>query len=109
MFNNTLMMMNQANLADIVDLAARCGVDAPKLAEVFRASSANSRALELMNTMVTPETVDHLVAVQLLDMEIFAEAMAARDIDAQDATSRAIHGTNALAALVNELSAGETG
>ena len=103
LFNNTLMMMNQANIADIVERAVDYGMDASKLVEVLKVSSANSRALELLNTMITADTVDHLVAVQLVDMEIFDEAMSAQGVAAERESARAIEGTNALVKLLGRL------
>jgi 3-hydroxyisobutyrate dehydrogenase-like beta-hydroxyacid dehydrogenase len=105
LFNNTLLMMNQANIAEVVELAASYGADVTTLVEVFKASSANSTALELLNTMITVDTVDHLVAVQLLDMDIFARAMSDRGVSAELATSRAIEGTNNLHGLLHRLNA----
>ena len=103
LFNNTLMMMNQANIADIVERAVDYGMDPSKLVEVLKVSSANSRALELLNTMITADTVDHLVAVQLVDMEIFDEAMSAQGVAAERESARAIEGTNALVKLLGRL------
>jgi 3-hydroxyisobutyrate dehydrogenase-like beta-hydroxyacid dehydrogenase len=103
LFNNTLLMMNQANVADIIDLAVSCNMDAPRLVDVLKVSSANSRALELLHSMVTFETVEHLSAVQLFDMKIFAEAMSEFGVNADFATARAIDGTNALAELLRRI------
>jgi 3-hydroxyisobutyrate dehydrogenase-like beta-hydroxyacid dehydrogenase len=103
LFNNTLMMMNQANIADIVERAVEYGMDSAKLVEVLKVSSANSRALELLNTMITADTVNHLVAVQLVDMEIFDEAMSERGVAADREIARATEGTNALAKLLGRL------
>lgn len=103
LFNNTLLMMNHANIADIIDLALSCDIDAPRLVEVLKVSSANSRALELLNSMVTFETVEHLSSVQLLDMEIFAEAMSEFGVNADFATARAIDGTKALGELLRRI------
>ena len=76
LFNNTLMAMNQANIADIVELAGRAGSDPVRLVEALKLGSASSRALTLLNTMITPATVEHLSKVLAEDMEIFAAAMA---------------------------------
>ena len=54
LFNNALLMMNQANIADIVELATRFGKVAPaRLVEALKLGSAASAALSLLNTMVT--------------------------------------------------------
>jgi 3-hydroxyisobutyrate dehydrogenase-like beta-hydroxyacid dehydrogenase len=66
LFNNTLMMMNQANIAEIVELAVRFGTDPSKLVEVLKLGSAASSALTLLGTMVTRATVDHRAEVEAL-------------------------------------------
>ena len=103
LFNNTLLMMNQAAIAEIVDLAEAVGLAPLKLFEALKLGSASSRALTLLNTMVTPATVGHLSAVQAEDMEIFAAAMADAGVDATAATARGVAGTDRLARLVQQL------
>jgi len=91
LFNNALMLMNMHAIADILTLAKDTGIDIPALADALRSGSAASRALELLGTMIRPETADHLSEVCLLDMEIFAAAMG--DAHAHpDTTERVIAG-----------------
>ena len=103
LFNNTLMMMNQANIADVVELSVSAGLDPDQLVAVLKVSSGNSRALELLNTLINPDTVEHLTAVQMLDMEIFASAMDDCGVNAQSATARGIEGTDNLVGLLRRL------
>lgn len=103
LFNNTLLMLNQAAVADIVELAAGMGLDPVRLVEVLKLGSASSTALTLLNTMVTPETVDHLAGVEAFDMEIFAAAMRDAGVEADDVTARALSGARGLPALVKRL------
>jgi 3-hydroxyisobutyrate dehydrogenase-like beta-hydroxyacid dehydrogenase len=56
LFNNALVMMNQASIAEIIELAAGLGMDPATLAEVLKLGSGSSSALTLLNTMVTPPT-----------------------------------------------------
>ncbi len=88
MFNNTLLMMNQAAIADIVELALCVDMDPRSLIEALKLGSASSSALTLLNTMVTPDTVEHLSTVEAEDMHIFEAAMRERGIDAQQAIAR---------------------
>lgn len=106
LFNNTLLMMNQASIADILDLAAQTGIDAVRLVEALRLGSASSAALTLLNTMITPQTVDHLAEVQALDMKIFAQAMREASADpaaATAATARGLSGTQRLPGVIARL------
>jgi 3-hydroxyisobutyrate dehydrogenase-like beta-hydroxyacid dehydrogenase len=106
LFNNTLLMMNQASIADILSLAAQAGVDPVRLAEALKLGSATSAALTLLNTMITPETVGHLSEVQALDMEIFDQAMREAGVDpaaATEATARGLSGTRRLREVIARL------
>jgi 3-hydroxyisobutyrate dehydrogenase-like beta-hydroxyacid dehydrogenase len=75
LFNNALMLMNMRAIADILTLATDTGTDIPALVEALRSGSAESRALDLLGTMIQPDTADHLSEVCVLDMQIFAAAM----------------------------------
>jgi 3-hydroxyisobutyrate dehydrogenase-like beta-hydroxyacid dehydrogenase len=103
LFNNALMMMNQANIGEIVALAERVDADPVILVEVLKLGSASSKALELVNTMVTLETVDHLAEVEALDMQLFDTAMTERGVDAHFVTERGLAGARGLDALLRRL------
>jgi len=103
LFNNTLLMMNQANIVELVELAVSFGTDPSRLLDVLKLGSASSQALTLLNTMVTLETVDHLAKVEAEDMQIFANAMSEHGVDAERATARGLAGANGLPALLHRL------
>ncbi|MBM0224586.1 NAD(P)-binding domain-containing protein [Micromonospora sp. ATA51] len=103
LFNNALLMMNQAAIADVVDLGLRAGLDPGTLVEGLKLGSATSAALTLLNTMVTPDTVEHLSRVEALDMQLFEEAMTAAGVEAAEATARGLPGANRLPDLVRQL------
>ena len=103
LFNNTLLMMNQAAIADILDLAARAGMDIVPLVEALKLGSATSAALTLLNTMVTPDTVDHLSTVEALDMELFDQAMRDAGVGEVEATGRGLSGARRLPELIARL------
>ncbi|GAA4668028.1 NAD(P)-dependent oxidoreductase [Amycolatopsis dongchuanensis] len=103
LFNNALLMLNQANIAEIVDLAAKAGVDPVRLTGVLKLGSASSAALTLLNTMVTLDVVDHLSAVEALDMELFDAAMRESGVDARPVTERGLAGARGLPGLLRSL------
>jgi 3-hydroxyisobutyrate dehydrogenase-like beta-hydroxyacid dehydrogenase len=104
LFNNALLMMNQASIADIVELAASYGTDPVRLVEALKLGSASSVALGQLNgAMVNPGTVDHLVPVEELDMHIFQAAMAEADLSADAVTARGLAGARGLHALLRRL------
>jgi 3-hydroxyisobutyrate dehydrogenase-like beta-hydroxyacid dehydrogenase len=103
LFNNALLIMNQAAIADIVRLASASGIDPDRLVEALRRGSANSRALTLLGEMVNPDTVRHLAAVEDLDVDLFAMAMADAGLDADAVVARAHEGAQGLPALVASL------
>ncbi|SFJ83838.1 NAD(P)-dependent oxidoreductase [Amycolatopsis sacchari] len=103
LFNNALLMLNQANIAEIVDLAAKAGVDPVRLTGVLKLGSASSAALTLLNTMVTLDVVDHLSAVEALDMELFDAAIRESGVDARPVTERGLAGARGLPGLLRSL------
>ncbi len=105
LFNNALLMMNQAAIAEIVDLASQLRLDPARLVEVLKLGSAASAALSLLNTMVRPDNVDHLAGVEALDMDLFDQAMRQAGIDPTQTTARGLAGAHGLTQLVHRLSA----
>ena len=104
LFNNALMIMNQAAIADIFELAPESDVDPVRPFEVLQEASAGSTVLGLFTTMITTETVDHLAEVQGLDLDIFDEAMRAYGLDPTAVTTRARSGNDRLGDVVRILS-----
>jgi 3-hydroxyisobutyrate dehydrogenase-like beta-hydroxyacid dehydrogenase len=100
LFNNVLLSLNQAAIADIVQLAIASG---DRLVAALRLGSARSRALTLLGEMVTPATVAHLSAVEDLDVDLFATAMAEAGLHADPVVARAHAGARGLLALVDRL------
>lgn len=103
LFNNALLMMNQVAIAEVLALAEPVGMDPRTLVEALKLGSATSSALTLLNTMVTPDTVDHLSLVEAEDMEIFRTAMADAGVDAGKTTERGLEGARRLSDLVHRL------
>ena len=103
LFNNALLMLNQASIAEILKLAAEAGLDATDLVAALRLGSADSRALQLMNTMVNPSTVDHLSKVEALDMALFDQAMHDAGIASGPMTKRGLEGASRLHEVIDRL------
>lgn len=103
LFNNALMMMNQAAIEEIVDLATDLELDVSQLLEVLKLGSASSTVMGLLNTMITSDTVEHLSGVEVLDMELFDQAMRERGIDSAAVTARGLSGARGLPELVGRL------
>lgn len=103
LFNNALMIMNEAAIADVVELATQFGIDPARLIEVLRVGSAASRALDLLNTMIRVDNVEHLSEVVALDMDIFQTAMEEHGIDADAVITRGRVGAHGLPNLVRRL------
>ncbi|WP_373453925.1 NAD-binding protein [Rhodococcus sp. 06-418-5] len=106
--NNALLMLNQAAIADVLELAALAGLDTSHLVDVLRLGSADSRALQLMNTMVNPDTVEHLTQVEALDMHLFDRAMRDAGVSARPTTERGLSGAHRLPAVIGRLNSTQT-
>ena len=101
LFNNVLLSLNQAAIAS--------GIDPDRLVAALRLGSARSRALTLLGEMVTAATVAHLSAVEDLDVDLFATAMAEAAVHADPVVARAHAGARGLPALVDLLPATAAG
>lgn len=103
LFNNALMIMNHASIADVVEVAAGFGMDPVRLVEVLKLGSAFSVSMSVLNTMITPETVDHLAGLEEEDMEVFAAAMTEAGVNADTVTARGLDGARRLPELISRL------
>ncbi len=103
LFNNALMIMNQAAIADTLALAASFGMDPAQLFDVLTVASAGSTVLGLFNTMITEDTVEHLSQVEALDIDLFNTAMREAGLDASEVTARGLSGAHRIADVVRLL------
>jgi len=97
------MIMNQAAIADIFELAEQLGTDPVGLFEVLKLGRAGSTVLSLLNTMITTDTVEHLSQVEALDMELFDTALHEGGVDAAAVTARGLSGARRLPDVVRLL------
>lgn len=107
LFNNAMLIVNQATIAELLDLAAQTGTDTARLVEALTKGSASSRALTLFGTMITPENVAHLSAVEDLDVDIFEAAMTDAGVAASAVVQRAHEGARSMADVLAHLQGGD--
>jgi 3-hydroxyisobutyrate dehydrogenase-like beta-hydroxyacid dehydrogenase len=103
LFNNALLMMNQASIADIVELAVSFGMDPRRLVEVLKLGSAASNALAYLNGLITLENVGHLAADETAEIRLFGTAMTENGVNADAATARGLAGATRLPDLMRRL------
>ncbi|MBT2501057.1 NAD(P)-dependent oxidoreductase [Curtobacterium sp. ISL-83] len=103
LLNNALLMANQESLDRVLHIAGALGVETGPLVEVLRSGTGSSRALDALGSAITPENADHLERMQLVDMEIFAEAVAGLGADVVPFIERAVRGAHALPRLADEV------
>jgi 3-hydroxyisobutyrate dehydrogenase-like beta-hydroxyacid dehydrogenase len=98
-------MMNQASVAEVIELARRIGVDPIRLVAVLKLGSGSSNALTMLptNTTVPVGVVEHLSGVEALDMEVFDRAMTEAGVDARAVTERGLVGAHRLLEVVRNL------
>ncbi len=99
LLNNALLMMNQKNIEDILQLGEHVGLAIPALVDVLCAGTARSYALEALGTAITTEKAPHLQKLQLIDMDLFAEAVALVGYEAEAITRYAVAGATGLTAV----------
>jgi 3-hydroxyisobutyrate dehydrogenase-like beta-hydroxyacid dehydrogenase len=103
LINNALLMANQKNIDDMLEVARAMGVQIPALVDVLRSGTGSSVALQVLGSAVTTENADHLSKLQLIDMEIFEEAVAELGTKTETITRRAVDGAKALPRLAETI------
>ncbi|MET0496096.1 MAG: NAD(P)-dependent oxidoreductase [Actinoplanes sp.] len=99
LLNNTLLMANQQNIAELLEVGDRLGLDLPALVDVIRAGTGSSVALESLGRAITTDNAEHLSRLQLLDMDIYRRAVASLGEEVGALTDRAVTGAEALPRL----------
>lgn len=75
LMNNALLMLNQRSVQEIFSLARSIGLEVPSLAAVLRNGTGSSVALEVLGSAVTVDNAEHLSRLQIIDMDLFDEAL----------------------------------
>ncbi len=104
LLNNTLLMANQENIAELLDVAGRLGLDLPALVDVIRAGTGSSVALQSLGRAITTDNAEHLSRLQLIDMDIYRKAVASLGDEVGALTDRAVAGAQALPRLARLVS-----
>lgn len=96
LINNALLMMNQKNVQDILALANNLNLNLGALTDLLLSGTGRSFALEALTGAVTTTNAEHLKVLQIIDMDIFTEAMTrlGQDVTAIDDYARS--GANGL-------------
>lgn len=106
LINNTLLMMNRANIADVIELVTSVGIDPIPLVEAVKIGSGSSAVLQMLPTRSAVNfgsNAAHLTEVELLDTDIFASAMTDLGIDAAPVAARAASGARRLGDVLHVL------
>ncbi|MFF4978316.1 NAD(P)-dependent oxidoreductase [Streptomyces sp. NPDC001083] len=96
LMNNTLLMMNQRSVQEILGLAHDLGLDIAALVDLLRSGTGSSFALQALGGPVTTDNAEHLTTLQLIDMDIFDDAVRALGHSVPDITARAVEGARGL-------------
>lgn len=96
LINNALLMMNQQNVQLVLRLADELALDTQALIDLLLAGTASSFALRALQGAVTPENAEHLSVLQLIDMELFDEAVQSLGISTPRISARAKEGARDL-------------
>ncbi|MEU6345693.1 NAD(P)-dependent oxidoreductase [Streptomyces sp. NPDC046977] len=96
LMNNTLLMMNQRNVQDILGLAQDLHLDIAALVDLLCSGTGSSFALQALGGAVTTDNAEHLTTLQLIDMDIFDDAVRALGHSVPDITARAVEGARGL-------------
>lgn len=103
LFNNAMLIMNQATIAELLQLASEANADVTRLKRSLALGSASSSALTLFGTMITRDNVDHLAQVEDLDVDLFATAMREAGVDVSGVVDRAHAGVRGMAGVITLL------
>lgn len=96
LINNALLMMNQQNVQLVLRLAYQLDLDIKALINLLLAGTASSFALQALGGAVDTDNAGHLSALQVIDMELFDEAVAALGVSTPDISARAMQGAKDL-------------
>ncbi|SMF73298.1 3-hydroxyisobutyrate dehydrogenase [Tistlia consotensis] len=103
LLNNALTMSNLKNAVDAFWLARRLGVDLRKLHDALMVSSGSSAILQALGGPIDAEIAPHLQGLMRKDIEHFAEAMRALDLDPSSLRDRGLAGAEGLVEIVGWL------
>ena len=103
LLNNALLMANQDNLRLLLSVADSLGVEVQPLADIIRTGTGTSRALESLGSAITSDNAEHLREMQVVDMDIFTDAVSHISDVARPLSARAYDGAAALPTLARRI------
>lgn len=104
LINNALTVSNLRNVAEAFRLAQAASIALPALQAALANSSGGSFILQAIGRKIGSDVAEHIAALNRKDVQEFADAMAARDLDARALVDWATTGPDALVKLVKSLS-----
>jgi 3-hydroxyisobutyrate dehydrogenase-like beta-hydroxyacid dehydrogenase len=96
LINNALLMMNQQNVQLVLRLARELQLDTGALIGLLQSGTGSSFALQALGGAVTVENAPHLSALQVIDMELFDQAVASLGVSTPVISARAMQGAEDL-------------
>jgi 3-hydroxyisobutyrate dehydrogenase-like beta-hydroxyacid dehydrogenase len=103
LLNNALTFTNLRNAVAVLNLAGQASLDVATLHDVVSVSSGSSTILKMLGEM-KPETAAHLQGLMRKDIEHFADAVRARNLDPADIHAWGLGGIEGLVDTVAALS-----
>ena len=107
LINNALLMMNQQNVQLVLRLARELQLDTGALIGLLLSGTGSSFALQALGGAVTVENAPHLSALQVIDMELFDQAVASLGVSTPVISARAMQGAEDLLEAA-QLASGDT-
>jgi 3-hydroxyisobutyrate dehydrogenase-like beta-hydroxyacid dehydrogenase len=96
LINNALLMMNQQNVQLVLTLAGELKLDTQALIDLLLAGTGSSFALQALRGAVTTENAEHLSTLQVIDMDLFDQAVRSWGVVTPRISARAIEGARDL-------------
>jgi 3-hydroxyisobutyrate dehydrogenase-like beta-hydroxyacid dehydrogenase len=107
LLNNALTMTNLNNAVEVLDVASTLGLDLAALRLILDSSSGGSYVLSALGRQIPAELAPHLAGLMQKDIEHFADAMRAADIDATGLRDRGLAGARGLVEATRLLASAE--
>jgi 3-hydroxyisobutyrate dehydrogenase-like beta-hydroxyacid dehydrogenase len=96
LINNALLMLNQRSIQETFALARDLHLDIPALVEVLRHGTSSSVALQVLGSAVTVQNAAHLSRLQVIDIDLFDQALQDASVSAPELSTRARRGAEGL-------------
>ena len=102
LFNNALTFTNLRNAVAVLGLAQQAGLDVAALHDMVSVSSGSNTILNMLGTM-TPDTARHLQGLMRKDIQHFADAAQALQLDSDELYNWGLGGIEGLVDVVQKV------